>query len=153
LWFTPVEIFPPDKFIKDTSDWWRSLQPVSRKAEPRHAFYFGERVKPTNSSEWDQLRKAGSNGFFLIIMTISWIPQAIASLPPSSRPRIELLAVFEALLLDVEWVLDAVCDLGDVGPGEAIPCKGKKRKSEKIEGSNVPSIQATPLSKKARKGN
>jgi hypothetical protein len=148
-----VEIFPPDDFIKDTSEWWRSMQPAARKAESQHAFYFGERIKPTNISEWDQLRRAGSNGFFLIIMTISWIPQAIASLPPTSRPRIELLAVFEALLLDVEWVLDAICDLKDDGPEEKIPCKGKKRKSENVEDSNSPSVQAAPLSKKPRKGN
>jgi hypothetical protein len=148
LWFTPDEIFPADKFVSDTAAWWKSMQPVCRKAESQGPFYFGERTNPTDISEWGEVRKAGSNGLFLMIMAISWIPQAIASLPPTSRPRAELLAVFEAMVYDVEWVLGAICGLED---GKAEGEARKKRKPEKIEGAVPLSDLAARLSKKPRK--
>ena len=115
------------------------MQPDCRKSEIKAPFYFGGRIKPTSISEWSQIRKAGTNGLFLVIMAITWMPQAIASFPPCSRHRVELLAILEALLCDVEWVLEAICDLKK-GESEGVkPCVGKKRKPDILDESKAPS--------------
>jgi hypothetical protein len=81
-------------------------------------------------------------------MAVSWIPEAISSLPPTSRVRSELNAILESLLNDVEWVLETICEYKaeDVrAKGQSGP--GRKRKSD---GSAEQENRKLPV-KKARK--
>jgi hypothetical protein len=146
LWYTPTEIFPAENYVKAVGDWWRELQPPTRQSGLTHQFYFGGRVQPADVGEWNEVRKAGPNGLFLVIMAISWIPEAIASITPTSRTRAELLAALEVLLCDMEWVLDILCDLK---PAEVIKPTGRQPKRKLDKGGQA--IASNAPAKRTRK--
>jgi hypothetical protein len=113
----------------------------------KHNCHFGDRIQATELSGWGQVLKAGPNGVFLILMALSWIPQAIGSLVPTSRERAELNAIFEALIFDVEWVLKAICEFESAEDPKPKTVRGRKRKSNVEESAPKMDI------KKARKTN
>jgi hypothetical protein len=81
------------------------------------------------------------------------MPESIASLMPTSRVHLECKAIFEALLCDVEWVLDALVApkpvaqiIQSAAEQSMAASAGRKRKTGAHVAPNAPS-------KKARKSN
>jgi hypothetical protein len=109
------------------------------------------RIYPEDISGWSEIRKAGPNGLFLILMAISWMPECIASLPTTCRERVELNAILESLLCDVEWVLESVCEsqLLEVPKANVPLQRGRKRKVVDNEGGKT--SEKASANKKARK--
>jgi hypothetical protein len=88
-----------EKFASSWMAWWRSLQPPERKekgAEVLAKVILG-------GDSWVELRKGGINGFFCIIMSLSWW---LAAAKAENRLN-DLVEV----LTDVSWVLEQMAKL------------------------------------------
>jgi hypothetical protein len=55
---------------------------------------------PDSPTEWSHLRKGGSNGVFLLVLALSWMPLYLA--------RQEEQAKVELLIKDLTWVLSVL---------------------------------------------
>jgi len=75
--------------------WWLSLQPDSRVQQGSKL----RRVHVTGE-KWEKLSKGGINGFFNIVVSLSWWWAAVKS---SAQRK-----VFMEMLEDVSWVQDQV---------------------------------------------
>lgn len=76
--------------------WWTSMQPDWRAGGSTWPF---PRVMPAEEASWSRSfeRAGGSNGFFLVLLTLSWWAQAVGL--PSNDTALNLA------IKDVAWVL------------------------------------------------
>jgi hypothetical protein len=86
------------KFKDSWKKWWVHLQPAERKA--------GEDFESltrwgTKNSDWTDLARGGVNGFFSVVLTLSWWLNAVTT---DKEGLLELEAIFE----DVLWVQDKI---------------------------------------------
>jgi hypothetical protein len=87
-----------ENFSSSWKAWWGSLQPPERKEQDA-----GVLTKVTlGVDSWVELRKGGMNGFFCIIMSLSWWLAAV-------KMEIQLDDLVEALK-DVSWVLEQMVE-------------------------------------------
>ena len=82
-------------FIMSWKAWWLSLQPDSRVQQ-------GSKLRQVHvtGEKWEKLSKGGINGFFNIVVSLSWWWAAVKS---SAQRK-----VFMEMLEDVSWVQDQV---------------------------------------------
>ena len=64
-----VELADQVKFSQQWWAWWSSLQPDSRSGDD----------KPTIDMDWAKLRKAGKNGFLLVVLSLVWWGKALGT--------------------------------------------------------------------------
>ena len=64
---TPPKISSLKDFAECWYEWWRNLQPQYRNKKGG-----GLSRKIEEGETWSQLRRGGPNGFFMIILTLSW---------------------------------------------------------------------------------
>jgi hypothetical protein len=88
---TPTKL--AQEHLQSTIDWYISLQPPTRGSS-----WPPTRSLPADPNEWVPLFKGGPNGFFLILMALSWTP--------SSDPQ--LTTKITELSNDVTWVLQTL---------------------------------------------
>ncbi|KAF7967411.1 hypothetical protein HWV62_34381 [Athelia sp. TMB] len=102
--------------------WWRSLQPVWRADSLSHD------LRRTGEFNWDETRKGGSNGFFLVILALGlWFEG-------DKRTNTKGKGGFGEAIGDVEWVVDQM---------DIPPSLGKRRRGE--------AHTDPPISKRGRK--
>jgi hypothetical protein len=89
-------------FKNSWKKWWVHLQPAERKVEGSE---FADLVRDgLDDIDWTELSKGGSNGFFSIIISLSWWLKAVIN---DSGDDGELSEV-ESIMEDVSWVLDQI---------------------------------------------
>jgi hypothetical protein len=87
--------FKVEEFAIIFKSWWESLQPAWRLLD---TWPPSRDVPP--SEDWQILHREGINGWFIILMCLSWwVPKAI-----SQKQR----TVFESVKADVGWVIKKV---------------------------------------------
>jgi hypothetical protein len=84
-------------FIKSWWLWWTNLQPDWRKTAD------GTLLRDVDG-DWLSLRKGGNNGFFMIVLTLSWWLRAIDGV-------VEAEGEISKAFSDVNWVLDHLLSL------------------------------------------
>jgi len=99
-----IKVLPPIKlneFPLQWRAWWVIIQPSWRQE------VIGSSWPPpqatASKSDWKSLKKAGPNGFYLVMLTLSWWGWAIAN---SSAPV--PYTEFDIAVADVEWVLSNI---------------------------------------------
>jgi hypothetical protein len=88
---TPPRIADARDFGDKFNKWWATMQPAWRKGESLL------RDPPANA-DWDTLKRGGSNGLALVVLTLSWW---VNTLDPEQKLCARLLAAIE----DLTWVL------------------------------------------------
>lgn len=98
----PTAVHPPDVFIKNLILWYHSLQPSSRRIKWDYLTDFNPPygTLPAHPEEWNDIRKGGPYGLFLIILALSWLPVNMRY----AEERIKI----EALIKDFTWVLKLI---------------------------------------------
>ena len=95
----PSIIHPVPSFVNKLLVWYISLQPLSRKLkwDPMSSFVPPIGTLPDSPAEWYQLRKGGSNGIFLIVLALSWLPLYLTQADEKAK--------VDVLMTDLIWVL------------------------------------------------
>jgi len=80
---------------QETLQWYLSLQPDSRSKTwpPTYDHDY-------DPSKWDNLRKSGPNGLYLVLMSLSWIPSSSGA--PDDLENLNLM------VNDVIWVMNSL---------------------------------------------
>jgi len=99
-----IEVLPPVKlndFPLEWRAWWLVIQPPWRRK------VIGSSWPPPRTaalkSDWTSLMKAGPNGLYLVMLTLSWWAWAIEK-STATVPYTE----FDLAVADVEWVLSNI---------------------------------------------
>jgi hypothetical protein len=90
--------------------WWRELQPKWRLLADGTL----SREVPNEGEEWEMIYRGGANGFFMIVLTLSWWVAAL-----DGHVDEELRNVLD----DITWVVGHLVDL----PAMTGECTGEKR--------------------------
>jgi hypothetical protein len=95
-YYSPPKIENIDEFSKSWWVWWRALQPKWRIMTD------GSLLKqlPEDGETWANIYKGGSNGFFMLILTLAWWLVAINGNTEEDG--------FNLALVDTMWVLDGM---------------------------------------------
>lgn len=99
-----IKVLPPiklDEFPLEWCAWWLVIQPSWRQ-EVTNSSWPPSQVT-ASKSDWTPLKKAGLNGFYLVMLTLSWWAWAIAK-SPVPIPYTE----FDVAVADAEWVLSNI---------------------------------------------
>jgi hypothetical protein len=121
----PPAVRPLDGFIRAFETWYRTLQPSSCNWPLGSAY--PPLSGPDKLEEWGELRKAGPNGTFLVLLALSWISD-VADTP-------EQLAHLEGLTIHIAFVVKRVSSLAlsakaAMKDNKAITPGSKKRKAD-----------------------
>jgi hypothetical protein len=111
---------PPDiqndlpAYVKAWHAWWRELQPKSHLTQQGT-----ELLQQVGAGEtWVELRKGSQNGFYMVVLTLSWWKKAAITSPQQKA--------FSAALEDALWAVDQMLRIGK-RPGDDLPAPASKR--------------------------
>src|SRR6188768_241736 len=99
-----IKVLPPVKlhdFPLEWRAWWLVIQ-LSWRQEVIGSSWPPPRATALKS-DWASLKKAGPNGFYLVMLTLSWWAWSIEK-SPAPVPYAE----FDLAVADVEWVLSNI---------------------------------------------
>jgi len=105
--------------------WWSGLQPSSRRGDAPNKL----KKIATDANDWVELQKGSANGFFGMVLALSWWANA-------AKTEDEREAVGKAID-DVLWVLDQII---------ANPPRQRKRAANSDEGSARKRAKRAPYS-------
>jgi hypothetical protein len=95
---SPPEVEDSGEFIDSWWKWWEGLQPAWRVAKGSGLGLSQDAPDATES--WKEIRKGGCNGFFMIVLALSWwLTQSGQNFANQT-----FLKAFD----DVNWVLDQI---------------------------------------------
>jgi hypothetical protein len=104
-------IFTPEinvvKYKASWQNWWQGLQPEWRLLDDGTLL----QEVPDTGEQWETLRRGGSNGFFMIVLALSWWVEAMGGKADST-------GLSEAID-DVAWVVWCMADMPAM-PGQLI---------------------------------
>jgi hypothetical protein len=124
----PSTVHPLNSFITNFINWYRSLQPPSR-SWPAVAPY-PSLTGPDTLEEWGELRKAGPNGIFTVLMGLSWICQL------AEKP--DHFLSLEWLSADISFVIERVSGLAASKQTSQIDTKKTSAKRKQLAKAEVP---------------
>ena len=78
--------------------WWSSLQPGWRGEGPNFS-----RDIPKGGGGWQELRKGGQNGFYLILLSYCWWAKGVVT--PAGKAIQPHYSMWMDMFRDIEWVL------------------------------------------------
>jgi hypothetical protein len=87
----PPVISDLESFVKSWWFWWTNLQPEWQKGS-------GEILSREINGGWSSICKGGSNGFFMVVLTLAWWLDGINGVTGDDE--------FSKALNEVNWVLD-----------------------------------------------
>jgi hypothetical protein len=101
--------------------WWRGLQPEWRRLADGTL----SREVPDEGEEWEAIYRGGANGFFIIVLSISWWVLALDGKADEG---------LQDVLADTTWVLGCMLDKQAKSSG---PSRGKHAQQD-LEVSDIP---------------
>jgi hypothetical protein len=103
--FTPV--INVVKYKASWQNWWQGLQPEW------HLLDDGTLLQevPDIGEQWEKLRRGGSNGFFMIVLALSWWAEAMGG-------KLDNAGLREAVD-DITWVVGCMADM-PATPGQLV---------------------------------
>ena len=87
-----------DTFADECGAWWHAMQPAARGASK------SERPDGLTLEDWKAVRVPTRNGFYLVLVALSWWGICLFSDPPQGPG---MLKAWETMVDDVAWAVDS----------------------------------------------